>query len=81
MILTTGEGARNGGKAPEFNSLNYLGRLYEGSDEWTVKIFSMSELSDEWLSTMFDGKVGWVLRKEVRSLTLSMFWTLIFLRT
>jgi prenylcysteine oxidase/farnesylcysteine lyase len=38
MLLTTFEGARNGGKEPEFNSLSYHGLISEG--EWVVKIFS-----------------------------------------
>ncbi|KAJ6501653.1 Prenylcysteine lyase-domain-containing protein [Mycena vitilis] len=62
MLLTTFEGARNGGKEPEFNSLSYHGRVSQG--EWVVKIFSKARVSDEWLSKTFDGKVGWVHRKE-----------------
>lgn len=61
-ILTTDERFRNGGKAPEFNSLSYLGLVRE--DEWAVKIFSEEYLSDEWLDQMFLGKVGWTFRKE-----------------
>ncbi|KAJ7356980.1 Prenylcysteine lyase-domain-containing protein [Mycena albidolilacea] len=62
MLLTTFEGARNGGKEPEFNSLSYHGLISEG--EWVVKIFSKKRISNKWLSKMFDGQVGWVLRKE-----------------
>jgi len=62
MLLTTFEGARNGGKEPEFNSLSYHGLISEG--EWVVKIFSKARKSNKWLSKMFDGKVGWVHRKE-----------------
>ncbi|KAK7064553.1 Prenylcysteine lyase [Favolaschia claudopus] len=62
MLLTTFEGARNGGKQPEFNSMSYHGLISEG--EWVVKIFSKKRISDKWLSKMFDGQVGWVLRKE-----------------
>ncbi|KAJ6574731.1 Prenylcysteine lyase-domain-containing protein [Mycena capillaripes] len=62
MLLTTFEGARNGGKEPEFNSLSYHGLVSEG--EWVVKIFSKARMSNKWLSKMFDGKVGWVHRKE-----------------
>jgi len=29
-----------------------------------VKIFSMERISDEWLLSMFQNEVGWVLRKE-----------------
>ena len=120
-VLTTLAGARKGGKAPEFNSLTYHGKLVkaegaqksadasesetaakesEGAspdsgtspleanveteaeagaeteavpappapaqDEWVVKIFSMGPMSDEWLADIFQGQVGWVLRKEVR---------------
>lgn len=82
-ILTTKEGARKGGKSPEFNSLNYLSKLRKAEvesepvgegeqeskepekDEWVVKIFSMEEISDEWLEFVFQGQVGWVMRKEV----------------
>ncbi|RDB28429.1 Farnesylcysteine lyase [Hypsizygus marmoreus] len=62
MMLTTYEGARAGGKEPEFNSLSYHGQVREG--EWAVKIFSKDRISDEWLNKLFLGKVGWVLRKE-----------------
>lgn len=63
-VLTTYDGVRNGGREPEFNSLNYIRPLKEGGDEWVVKIFSNSSLSDEWLEEVFSGEVGWVLRKE-----------------
>ena len=63
MLLTTNQGAREGGKKPEFNSLSYHGLIRDG--EWAVKIFSDHQLSDEWLSSMFAGKIGWVHRKEV----------------
>ncbi|KAF9479736.1 FAD/NAD(P)-binding domain-containing protein [Pholiota conissans] len=59
MVLTTTQGGKN---TPEFNSLSYHGLVREG--EWAVKIFSAERISDEWLSNMFQGKVGWVLRKE-----------------
>ena len=74
LVLTTYEGVRRGGKAPEFNSLTYMGKAqstkngtHDGqeTDEWVVKIFSMERISDEWLATMFQNQVGWVLRKEV----------------
>lgn len=64
-ILTTYEGVRKGGKEPEFNSLTYHGLTAPGRDEWVVKIFSMQEISDDWLARVFDGQVGWVHRKEV----------------
>ncbi|KDQ54837.1 hypothetical protein JAAARDRAFT_37950 [Jaapia argillacea MUCL 33604] len=65
-ILTSAEGIRNGGKAPEFNSLSYHGLVKDGvaPKEWVVKLFSEERLSDEWLNSLFDGQVGWVLRKE-----------------
>jgi prenylcysteine oxidase/farnesylcysteine lyase len=63
MMLTTYEGVRKDGKAPEFNSLSYLGLVRE--DEWAVKIFSRKYISDEWFSEVFNGQVGWVFRKEV----------------
>jgi prenylcysteine oxidase / farnesylcysteine lyase len=74
FLLTTFDGVRRGGRAPEFNSLSYMGQTKvakNGTDdkqetgEWVVKIFSMESISDEWLSTMFQNQVGWVLRKEV----------------
>ncbi|PPQ71842.1 hypothetical protein CVT25_006360 [Psilocybe cyanescens] len=61
MMLTTYQGARAGGRKPEFNSLSYHGEV--GNGEWVVKIFSEEEISDEWLTNMFQGQVGWVLRK------------------
>ncbi|PPQ63712.1 hypothetical protein CVT24_004292 [Panaeolus cyanescens] len=61
MLLTTYQGAREGHSKPEFNSMSYHGEVREG--EWAVKIFSDHELSDEWLSDMFLGQVGWVHRK------------------
>jgi prenylcysteine oxidase/farnesylcysteine lyase len=70
------DGFRRGGKAPEFNSLTYHGQTKFAEDEspdkreWVVKIFSMERISDEWLATMFQNQVGWVLRKEVRSTNL-----------
>lgn len=60
MMLTTTLGGKH---APEFNSLSYHGLVREG--EWAVKIFSAQRISDEWLGNMFQGKVGWVYRKEV----------------
>lgn len=36
----------------------------QGAPQWVVKIFSKKPLSDKWLSEMFSGSVGWVLRKE-----------------
>lgn len=65
-VLTTYEGVRLGGRAPEFNSLTYHGKVSPDREEYVVKIFSNETLSDEWLNTVFGGKVGWVLRKEVR---------------
>ncbi|KAJ7596706.1 Prenylcysteine lyase-domain-containing protein [Mycena floridula] len=61
MLLTTYDGARNGGKEPEFNSISYHGLVRE--NEWFVKIFSKERVSDEWLHKAFD-QVGWVHRKE-----------------
>jgi len=75
MILTTGQGFRNGGKAPEFNSLSYHGLVRDG--EWGVKIFSKQRISDEWLEKVFPGTVGWVFRKEVGSRWPSFVHTLL----
>ncbi|KAI9057361.1 hypothetical protein FKP32DRAFT_1746212 [Trametes sanguinea] len=74
-VLTTYDGVRaRGGPEPEFNSLTYHGsvramdgevrRNAQGDQEWVVKIFSKMRVSDEWLEKVFDGKVGWVYRKE-----------------
>ncbi|KII86384.1 hypothetical protein PLICRDRAFT_164925 [Plicaturopsis crispa FD-325 SS-3] len=67
-ILTTYEGVREGGKEPEFNSLTYHGPVHkvteDGEREWVVKIFSKQRLEDAWLEEIFQGKVGWVYRKE-----------------
>lgn len=76
VVLTSFDGVRHGGRAPEFNALAYLGEVKlaengihdkQETREWVVKIFSMERISDEWLATMFENQVGWVLRKEVRS--------------
>jgi prenylcysteine oxidase/farnesylcysteine lyase len=64
MMLTTAQGIRAGGPAPEFNSMSYHGRIAPGRDEWVVKIFSEKRIDDQWLSNMFTN-VGWVHRKEV----------------
>ncbi|KAI0699779.1 FAD/NAD(P)-binding domain-containing protein [Cerioporus squamosus] len=74
-VLTTYDGVRLRGRSePEFNSLTYHGHVLtkdgakwvnaEGAEEWVVKIFSKQRLEDQWLREMFDGQVGWVLRKE-----------------
>jgi len=69
-ILTSLDGFRRGGKTPEFNSLSYHGQAKFAEDEshdkreWVVKFFSMEPISDEWLASMFQNQVGWVLRKE-----------------
>lgn len=76
FVLTTSENERAneaaGGKGPEFEVIEYLAKLtttdgVESDDEFVVKIFSLEEISDDWLDTVFDGKVGWILRHEVRS--------------
>ncbi|KAI9428756.1 FAD/NAD(P)-binding domain-containing protein, partial [Russula earlei] len=66
-VLTTFNGAREGGNASEFLSLTYHGKTKGKTDEWVVKIFSMERISDEWLSSVFQNQVGWVLRKEWNS--------------
>jgi prenylcysteine oxidase/farnesylcysteine lyase len=79
-ILTSLDGLRRGGKAPEFHSLTYHGRAKfaknethdrRPTDEWIAKIFSMERISDEWLAAMFRNEVGWVIRKEVCSCNLA----------
>lgn len=74
MVLTSNNGARQGGPAPHFNSLSYIRavrtrslgewRNARGEREWVVKVFSKERISDTWLAEMFDGRVGWALRKE-----------------
>ncbi|EMD32466.1 hypothetical protein CERSUDRAFT_118802 [Gelatoporia subvermispora B] len=72
-VLTTWDGVREGGLKPEFNSLTYHGlvrdkdeQVVEGplGKEWIVKIFSPEKIEDAWLERIFEGKVGWVHRKE-----------------
>ena len=74
-LLTTYDGVRGRGHPePEFNSLTYHGPVRTkdgearldaaGAREWVVKIFSKARLEDAWLERMFEGRVGWVLRKE-----------------
>lgn len=64
MLLTTHEGARQGGPEPQFNSISYHAKINE--NEWVVKIFSKQAISDEFLEDAFGkGTVGWVYRKEV----------------
>jgi len=66
MIITSAEGRRQGGKEPDFNSMNYLQRVSSDREEWVVKIFSKKRIEDTWLEGIFGkGKVGWVLRHEV----------------
>ncbi|ESK98241.1 prenylcysteine lyase [Moniliophthora roreri MCA 2997] len=62
MMLTTYDGVRKGGKAPEFNSVSYHNKIDE--NERVVKIFSEERVSDEWLQNAFSGQVSWVYRKE-----------------
>ncbi|KAL0950720.1 hypothetical protein HGRIS_007496 [Hohenbuehelia grisea] len=63
MMLTTAEGERQGGPAPEFNSISYHGVVREG--EWAVKIFSDHRIEDELLERVLpQNSVRWVYRKE-----------------
>ena len=66
-ILTSGSTHRHDKEAPlpDFQSISYHGQLFEGSEEYVVKIFSFDRKSDEWLERVFGkGQVGWVERKE-----------------
>jgi len=72
-ILTSLDGVRHGGKAPEFNSLTYHGQAKiaknethdaQNTGEWSAKIFSMEPISDDWLARVFQGQVGWVFRQQ-----------------
>ncbi|KAH9075769.1 FAD/NAD-P-binding domain-containing protein [Lactarius deliciosus] len=64
-ILTSFDGARQGGKAPEFNSLTYHGQAKVARNE-THGAQNTGEvpISDDWLARVFQGQVGWVFRKE-----------------
>lgn len=60
----------------EFNAISYLTELDRGEDapaeqEWIVKVFSLREVSDEWLRSALGDTIGWVSRKEV-SLTVDI---------
>ncbi|TFL03633.1 Prenylcysteine lyase-domain-containing protein [Pterulicium gracile] len=53
----------------EFNAISYLTELDRGEDapaeqEWIVKVFSLREVSDEWLRSALGDTIGWVSRKE-----------------
>ncbi|KAG8959873.1 hypothetical protein FRC03_007347 [Tulasnella sp. 419] len=65
-ILTSAEGVRNGGPAPEFNSVSYHRTItLNGQEEHIFKIFSVDRKSHEWLEDLFGaGTIGWVYRKE-----------------
>ncbi|KAG8908357.1 hypothetical protein FRB99_007284 [Tulasnella sp. 403] len=65
-ILTTAEGVRNGGPAPDFQSISYHKTFVkDGREEHIFKIFSLDHKSDEWLEEVFGkGTLGWVYRKE-----------------
>lgn len=69
-VLTSYEGARNGGPEPEFNSISIHGKVTRkdgepaDKEEYLVKVFSKERAEDEWLESLF-GKVGWVYRKVV----------------
>ncbi|KAI0644039.1 Prenylcysteine lyase-domain-containing protein [Trametes meyenii] len=74
-LLTTYDGVRaRGAPEPEFNSLTYHGPVRErdgavrrnanGETEYVVKIFSKKRVEEAWLERVFEGSVGWVLRKE-----------------
>lgn len=52
------------GLETEFNSITWHGETAPGSGEHTVKIFSMQELSDEFLERMLGETPTWILRKE-----------------
>ncbi|KAG8873326.1 hypothetical protein FRB97_006832 [Tulasnella sp. 331] len=66
FILTTAEGTRNGGQAPEFQSISRYNTFeINGRKENIFKIFSLEERSDEWLDETFGADtIGWVHRKE-----------------
>jgi prenylcysteine oxidase/farnesylcysteine lyase len=65
LILTTNEGAREGGKAPDFYSMSYRGTYDRGNGtEYAVRIFSRKKIDDAWLDKAFGKEnIGWVYRK------------------
>lgn len=73
LVLTTSGGHRSGGPPPAFNSLSFLRKVAEDSEEWVVKIFSAEVISDETLASLFTN-VGWVYRKEVRYLLFGLIF-------
>ncbi len=66
-LYTTGEGARNGGPLPDFQSLSLLTTIERDDEtEYVYKLFSLDAKSDDWFENLFGaGKIRWVYRKEV----------------
>ena len=48
----------------DFNSITWHGETRPGSGEYTVKIFSMQKLDDDFLQRMLGEEPTWILRKE-----------------
>ncbi|WVO14829.1 hypothetical protein L204_102468 [Cryptococcus depauperatus] len=49
---------------PRFQSITWHGRTHSASDEYAVKVFSLTRLSDRFLREMLGEDPTWVLRKE-----------------
>ncbi|WVR03358.1 hypothetical protein IAU60_000349 [Kwoniella sp. DSM 27419] len=69
-VLTTGSGPRGAASGaasvppPRFHSITWHGPVQPGADEYAVKIFSLTRLSDRFLREMLGEEPGWLLRKE-----------------
>lgn len=48
---------------PAFQSITYHGETSEGSGEYVVKLFSLSEIDDYTLTTIFGSEPTWIYRK------------------
>jgi prenylcysteine oxidase/farnesylcysteine lyase len=49
---------------PGFQSITWHGETYPGSGEYTVKIFSMAALDDEFVNRLIGEEPSWLYRKE-----------------
>jgi len=49
---------------PGFQSITWHGETYPGSGEYTVKIFSMAALDDEFIYGLIGEEPSWLYRKE-----------------
>jgi len=65
-ILTTGYTARTsaGVPPPRFQSVTWHGETAPGSGEYVVKIFSVTYVTDRFITELIGEEPGWLLRKE-----------------